>query len=436
LSHATTNEKIDERDLGALGWTDHEARAMASTLEETPALSGAVPARVAAVHRGAVVLALEIDETVEATLTGKLRHTNTVETPVAVGDWVLSVPCGDGEHLVVHLLPRRNELARRAAGRAHEQQVLAGNVDTVIVVMGVDGDFNVRRLERYVAFGHAGEADVVVVLSKVDMLDDPGDTSDAPDLDALVERARLAAPGVPVVTSSVVDEPGIGELLPYLGGGRTCVLVGSSGAGKSSLLNALAGRELMAVGAVRARDHRGQHTTSHRELFPLRPGGEDLGMVIDTPGMRELGMLDAPHALAESFADVHALSLECRFRDCEHTEEPGCAVLAAVEDGALDVDRLESYRKLRREQERIRRKTDKAARIQAHKARLATERARRPKARARRRIWAMSAGASIEAIQNADGLDDDGDTSSKRAVGRDEESEVRNLDDLDHRTGG
>lgn len=252
--------------------------------------------------------------------------------PVA-GDFVLAAP---GEPPVIaRVLARRSALSRNAAGRATVEQVLAANVDVVLVVQGLDEGAHPRRLERTLAAVHASGAEPAVVLTKADLV---------PDLGEALAEARSAAAGAPVLVASGVSGEGLDALAGLVGPGRTAVFVGPSGAGKSTLVNALLGRAEQPVGAVRARDARGRHTTTARRLFEL-PGG---GSVIDGPGIRELRLWDAG-GLAAAFDDVAALAAGCRFRDCSHAGEPGCAVAAAVEAGGLDAGRLESLRKLERE---------------------------------------------------------------------------------------
>jgi ribosome biogenesis GTPase len=242
------------------------------------------------------------------------------------------------------------------------EQVVAANVDTVLLVLALNRDFNVRRLERYVAAGWESGAQPVVVLTKADVCD---------DLAAREAEAAAVAPGVPVHVVSSWEGTGLDVLGAYLGPGRTVALLGSSGAGKSTLLNRLAGAEVMATGAVRDADDRGRHTTTRRELVRL-PGG---ALLIDTPGMRELGLWDAAEGVSQTFGDLEALAVRCRFRDCAHDSETGCAVQAALTEGSLAPERLASYRKLQRELAFQARRTDMQARLaeqarwkQIHKA--------------------------------------------------------------------
>jgi ribosome biogenesis GTPase len=283
------------------------------------------------------------------TIPGRLRTTGVA--PV-VGDFVLAA-AGD-EPPVERVLARRSALVRNVAGRTTAEQVLAANVDLVLVVNGLDAGVNARRLERTLAAIHAGGAAPVVVLTKADLAD---------DLPGALDEASAAAPGTPVVVASGRTGEGIEALRARLALGRTGVFTGPSGAGKSTLVNALLGAEVQATGEVRAGDRRGRHVTTGRRLFAL-PGG---GAVIDGPGIRELRLWDGA-GMAGAFQDVAALAAACRFSDCAHEDEPGCAVRAAVDDGRLDPDRLESLHKLARE-------------VRAHEARLGGAAARAEKQR-------------------------------------------------------
>jgi ribosome biogenesis GTPase len=266
-------------------------------------------------------------------LSGRLRSAGKLERPV-VGDWVAVL---DGEHraLIQHVLDRRTTLVRRAAGTRDEPQIVAVNVDVFFVVTSANRDLNERRLERYVTAVWNSGAEPVIVLNKVDLAADRGEMLDA------IERVAI---GVPVVEVSAVTGEGLDELRSHIAPGKTVGFIGSSGVGKSSLMNRLLGRELQATAGLR-HDERGRHTTTARQLVELPEGG----VLIDTPGMRELGLLDDVGGVEASFADVLAFAEQCKFRDCAHAGEPGCAVEAAVASGELPAERLASYRKLLRE---------------------------------------------------------------------------------------
>ena len=276
-------------------------------------------------------------------LSGTLRGSMTKAERPVVGDWVAVID-GTDRASIQHALQRRTALLRRAAGTLAEPQVVAVNVDVFFVVTAVNRDFNERRLERYVAAVWNSGAEPVIVLNKIDL---------EADLGPMLEAIDRVAIGVPVVRSSAASGEGIEALRAYIAPGKTVGFIGSSGVGKSSLTNRLLGREVQAVGGLRD-DERGRHTTTGRQLIEL-PGG---GVLIDTPGLRELGLLDDLGGIETSFADVAALAERCRFRDCAHESEPGCAVLAAVESGELPRERLVSYRKLLAEIAAAERKRD------------------------------------------------------------------------------
>jgi ribosome biogenesis GTPase len=245
------------------------------------------------------------------------------------------------------VLPRRTAFARKVAGDETIAQVVAANVDTAIVVTALPDDVNPRRLERYLAMAWESGAMPVVVLTKVDLAEDPA---------ASIATVRIVAPGVDVIALSSMTGDGVDLLERLLQPGRTAVLLGPSGAGKSTLVNRLLGAERLRTSSVRE-DGKGRHTTTHRELVRLRGGA----LLIDTPGMRELQLWDADAGLGAAFADIYALAARCRFRDCQHDTEPGCAVTRAVDAGRLPADRLESLRQLQRELAYLARRQDKLA---------------------------------------------------------------------------
>jgi ribosome biogenesis GTPase / thiamine phosphate phosphatase len=323
--------------LQELGW-DAEWASTFEQLEE----DDLVPARIAAQHRGAY-LVWSVEGELRARAAGRLFYAHEVGAPVpAVGDWV-----GVRDTTITSILPRRSAFVRKRAGLGSDQQVLAANVDAAFLLAGLDDDFSLRRLERYITTAWDSGAEPVVVLTKADLCPDVGD--------ALLQVESVAI-GVPVYPLSNVTGVGVDELTPHLRPGRTVVLLGSSGVGKSTLLNRLAGSELMRTAAIAA-DGTGRHTTSHRELVQL-PGG---ALVIDTPGLRELQFWEGD--VNAAFEDIDALAAECRFRDCAHAREPGCAVLGAVDEGRLALDRLRSWRKFQRELEAVAARTDHRLRI-------------------------------------------------------------------------
>ena len=320
--------------LAAWGWDDGWAA-------ERTRSDGADlwPARVIAQHRGQWMLAGEAVETA-ASLTGRFRHEAPDGDIPAVGDWVLCVNSPhDGVARIDAVLPRRSAFRRRAAGSRPGAQVVAANVDTVFIATSLNGDLNPRRLERYVVMGRESGAEPVVLLTKADLA---GDLVAEPAASAGSLEAELR---VAVVALSARTGAGLEAVAGWFAPGRTLALVGSSGVGKSTLLNRLAGEELMVTREVREDDGRGRHTTTHRAIFRLAGGA----LMLDTPGMRELGVWDADEGVDETFAEIVELASRCRFADCSHRLEPGCAARAAVESGRLDERRLKSYRRLAHE---------------------------------------------------------------------------------------
>lgn len=316
--------------LRTWGWDEARTAEFAPFVE-----SGLWPARVVAQHRGLWHVVGEEREAA-ASPTGRFRHNADDGDLPAVGDWVGCVsPPHDGEARIDLVLNRRSSFRRRAPGSRPGAQIMAANVDTLFVATSLNGDLNPRRLERYVAMGRESGAEPVVLLTKADLVPDP--TAAVARLEAEL-RVRIIA------LSSQTGE-GVDSLAPWFEPGRTLALVGSSGVGKSTLLNRLAGAELMATREIREDDARGRHTTTHRELFLLSSGA----LLLDTPGMRELGLWDADEGVDETFAEIVELAGRCRFADCSHRLEPGCAVRAAVSAGRLDATRLKSYRRLAHE---------------------------------------------------------------------------------------
>ncbi len=332
--------------LQHLGWTPAWAQQFASYRQQN-----LVPARVIREDREAYTVAGDFGERL-ARVTGRLRHqaTGRADFP-GVGDWVaLELPPGDGPAAIHAVLPRRSLFSRKGIGAAGDEQIVATNVDTVLLVSGLDGDFNVRRIERYLTLAWESGAVPAIVLNKADVCD---------DLTARLVEVESVAPGAAVHIVSAQDGRGLDELRPYVRAEQTVALLGSSGVGKSSLINALLGNQRQRTAAVREDDSHGRHTTTHRELI-LVPDG---GVIIDTPGMRELQLWAGDEALGNAFADVEELAADCRFRDCGHNGEPGCAVQAALASGALSAARYESYVKLRRELAYLARRDDVFARL-------------------------------------------------------------------------
>ena len=293
------------------------------------------PARVIAQHRGMCFVAGEFGET-GATPTGRLRHQAEDGGMPAVGDWVACVNSPhDGAARIDSVLSRRSAVRRRAAGRRPGAQIVGANVDTLLVATSLNGDLNPRRLERYVAIGRESGAESVVLLTKADL------GGDAAGIASMLE-AELRDPVLAISSRTGV---GLEAIAPWFAPRKTLALVGSSGVGKSTLLNHLAGEELMVTREIRQDDARGRHTTTHRELFLLSNGT----LMLDTPGMREFGVWDADTGVDETFAEIVDLASGCRFADCSHKFEPGCAARAAVSGGRLDAGRLKSYKRLAHE---------------------------------------------------------------------------------------
>ncbi len=254
-----------------------------------------------------------------------------LERPI-VGDWVLL----DGDSVVREILPRRSKLSRRVAGERDEEQPLASNIDEVWVIMALDGDFNLARLDRYLSLVAVSGAEVLLLLSKADLVT---------DAEEKVTQVTARHPRLKTLPISIPGKLGLDELKAHLARGRTIALLGSSGVGKSTLVNTLAGSERMRTGITRKLDGKGRHTTSHRQLHLLAGSG----LIIDSPGMRELGLWEAEQGVRQSFEDLEDLALNCRFRDCRHDTEPGCAIRSAVAEGRVERERRDSWLKLKKE---------------------------------------------------------------------------------------
>ncbi len=352
--------------LELLGWNSFfEAQVDRANDEEL------IPARVIEEQRGSYQVA-GAASTWRAELAGRLRHEIAGEGAAApcTGDWVMArVPPSneDGSPAVVHrVLQRKTKFSRKEAGNRTAEQVIASNVDTIFLVQSLNRDLNPRRLERYLALLWESGAEPVVVLSKADLCEDR-----APLLESLSDAVR----GVTVQVTSAVEAGGLDVLAPYLGPGRTVALVGSSGVGKSSIVNRLLGEDVMRVRGIRE-DDRGRHTTTSRHLVSL-PGG---GMLLDTPGMRTVLMWEGEAGLAHAFEDIEAIAAQCKFRDCAHGSEPGCAVRAAIESGLLDPARYQNYRKVGREIRHEAIKTDVKLRLEENRKwrKMTLEYRRRP----------------------------------------------------------
>ena len=302
-------------------------------------MPGSVPARVISESKGYYQLFSQYGE-LTAKISGKMRyHARTEKQYPAVGDWVIIKPLVDEQKGIIQaILPRKSKFSRKVAGERTEEQVVSANIDTVFIVNGLDGsrNLNLRRIERYLTLAWSSGATPVIVLNKVDLCS---------DVDVCIRNVEAIAPSIPIHTVSAKERLGLGSLGNYLTKGNAVAFIGSSGVGKSALINALLSVERQDTGEVREDDRMGRHTTTKRELI-LLPGG---GMVIDTPGMREIQMWASEEDIQGTFCDIEMLAKECRFSDCSHNVESGCAVRAAIYNGELDPARLESHRKLQKE---------------------------------------------------------------------------------------
>ncbi|MFR9675611.1 ribosome small subunit-dependent GTPase A [Streptomyces sp. TR06-5] len=326
--------------LARYGWDEQVAAAFAPY-----AAQGLLPARVVRVHRAGCDI-LTADGTCRAG-TGPVATRDPVNS-LTTGDWAAVGDGDDGRPEVKAVLPRRTAFLRSTSSKRSEGQVLAANIDHAVIAVPLAADPDLGRLERFVSLAWASGAAPFVALTKADLV------PEAATLSHLAEDCRGVAPGVPVLTVSSRTGEGIDGLRAAVAGSGTTVLLGVSGAGKSTLANALLGEDTQTVYAVRDRDGKGRHTTTTRDLLPL-PGG---GVLIDTPGLRGVGLWDAEHGLDHAFSEIEELARTCRFQDCAHRSEPGCAVTAAAEDGSLPERRLDSYRKLLRENAYLAARTD------------------------------------------------------------------------------
>jgi ribosome biogenesis GTPase len=339
---------MDPTTLAALGWDAGWTEVFAPFAAE-----GLRPARVVAVHRDTSIVRDGSGDR-PASVSGSFRFATLAHSDFpAVGDWVVL----DADDVVSAILPRRSVFKRVAAdgsrrgARLDDEQVMASNVDVALLVAGLDNDFNLRRIERYLAIAWSSAITPVVVLNKADLAD---------DIDGRLVAVDAIAPGIATVAVSARTGQGLDGLRAHLQRGTTAAILGSSGVGKSTLVNALLGEDRQATAEVRDSDSRGRHTTTHRELFEL-PGG---ALLVDTPGIRALEVLGADEGVEAAFDDVADLAATCRFSDCRHNGEPGCAIRAALDDGSLSHERLASHQKLERELARVAREGDPRARAE------------------------------------------------------------------------
>lgn len=333
-------------ELEQLGWTGLHSAAFVPY-----AADGLIPGRVSLEHTH-IYRVMTAEGELLARVSGRLRHHAVARSDFpAVGDWVALEPAAtSGDARILAVLPRRSKFSRRAAGDPTEEQIVAANIDTVFLVGGLDNDFNLRRIERYLLVALDSGASPVIVLNKADLVEDAA---------AKAAEVQLMAPSIPVHAVSCRNAESLGVLRQYLGPGQTGALLGSSGVGKSTIVNRLVGHDLLRTRDVRESDSRGRHTSTARQLV-LLPGS---GILIDTPGMRELQLWDTGESAAGAFSEIEALASQCRFRDCRHRQEPGCAVRAAAATGELSHVRLDSYLKLQDEQLHQARQQDERAQL-------------------------------------------------------------------------
>lgn len=332
------------------------------------AANGYIPGRVVSEYKRFYCVYSESAKVLGQTA-GRLRHEalDRGDLPV-VGDWVVMRPCSEGGKVTIHaVLPRKSKFTRKAAGFRTEQQIVASNIDTVFLVTSLNQDFNLRRVERYLIVAWESDARPVIVLSKSDLYD---------EIEERIREIRVVAGDAPIHAVSVVTQEGLDELARYLKRGQTVALLGSSGVGKSTLINHWLGREYLRVRETREHDGRGMHTTTHRELIVLPQGG----LVLDTPGMRELQLWDREGGLHIAFADIETMASHCYFSDCQHQDEPRCAIREALAKGEIDAARYQSYEKLQKELTYLARKQDVRSALAEKKrwkrlSRMATQRA-------------------------------------------------------------
>jgi ribosome biogenesis GTPase len=308
-----------------------------------------IPARISAENKQRYFLFTETGE-LTGEVTGKLLYTSETSSQLPkTGDWVAAVLFEEEKKAIIHyVLERKNKLSRKAADRKTEEQIIAANVDYAFIVQSLDNNFNLRRLERYIASSFESGVQPVIILNKADLSDDP---------DKIKNETKKYFPGVEVILTNAIEEKGIDEIKNILKEGRTGVFTGSSGVGKSTIINSLIGNEILKTSEISNSVYKGKHTTTKREMIFI----PDCGVVIDTPGMREFQLWNSDEGLNQVFDEIELAALNCKFRNCTHTNEKNCAVIKAIESGSLDESKLISYKKLQRELNYLEEKQDKNA---------------------------------------------------------------------------
>ncbi|PQP80700.1 ribosome small subunit-dependent GTPase A [Paenibacillus sp. PCH8] len=361
---------ILNHDIEKYGWSAKWQELWQQTEED---MQDSQPARIIADH-GHLQRLITTEGECWGRISGRMRH-DSMESGLmpAIGDWV-AVTGKSGEEAIIHrLLPRQSRVSRQAAGPVTKEQLIAANVDTLLIVAALNHDFNLRRLERYVMMAWNGSVRPVIVLSKSDL---------CTDVEEQINNVEGIAPGVEVLAISAVEGQGKSSLERYLQPGLTIALTGSSGSGKSTLVNWMMGEDVQLTQSVREGDSRGRHTTTHREMFVLPQGA----ILIDTPGMRELNLWDEGNdGLSQAFGEIEQLAVTCRYLDCSHTREEGCAIKEAIEDGSLDEKRLSNYLKMQKELQHQQRKEEVASRRRAATSKPANS--RKPKHTRSPRDW-------------------------------------------------